>query len=118
MSSVPSYVSGTSDQPLLYRSAAGVGPDTGLRPDAKPDAGAWPDPDEPVNIAVIRLRERMVCTEQEIVEYCRGQIAHFKVPRFVRFVDAFPMTVTGKVQKYLIREQQVRELNAATGSGS
>jgi fatty-acyl-CoA synthase len=63
--------------------------------------------------AVIRLRERIACTEQEIVDYCRGQIAHFKVPRFVRFVEAFPMTVTGKVQKYLLREQQVRELNAA-----
>jgi len=66
--------------------------------------------------AVVRVRERMVCTEEEIVDYCRGQIAHFKVPRFVRFVDAFPLTVTGKVQKYLIREQQVRELGAADGS--
>ena len=68
--------------------------------------------------AVIRLRERVICTEQEIVEYCRGQIAHFKVPRFVRFVDAFPMTVTGKVQKYLIREHQLRELNGAAGDDS
>jgi fatty-acyl-CoA synthase len=65
--------------------------------------------------AVIRLRERVSCSEQEIIDYCRGQIAHYKVPRFVRFVDGFPMTVTGKVQKYLIREQQVRELNIAAG---
>jgi fatty-acyl-CoA synthase len=65
--------------------------------------------------AVVRLREAMACTEQEIVDYCRGQIAHFKVPRFVRFVEAFPMTVTGKVQKYLIREQQARQLNATAG---
>ena len=42
--------------------------------------------------------------------YCRGQIAHFKVPRYVRFVDEFPMTVTGKVQKYLMREQALAEL--------
>jgi fatty-acyl-CoA synthase len=62
--------------------------------------------------AVIRLREQTTCTESEIVEYCREQIAHFKVPRFVRFVDAFPMTVTGKVQKYLLREQQIKELGA------
>jgi fatty-acyl-CoA synthase len=63
--------------------------------------------------AVIRLRERTVCTESEILEFCREQIAHYKVPRFVRFVDAFPMTVTGKVQKYLLREQQVEELGRA-----
>jgi fatty-acyl-CoA synthase len=61
--------------------------------------------------AVIRLREPASCSEQEIIDYCRGQIAHFKVPRFVRFVEQFPLTVTGKVQKYLLREQQVRELN-------
>jgi fatty-acyl-CoA synthase len=42
--------------------------------------------------------------------FCDGQIAHYKIPRYVRFVDAFPMTVTGKVQKYLIREAMKREL--------
>jgi fatty-acyl-CoA synthase len=60
--------------------------------------------------AAIRLREGASCTESEILDYCREQIAHFKVPRFVRFVDVFPMTVTGKVQKYLLREQQIKEL--------
>ena len=54
--------------------------------------------------ACIRLREGASATEEEIREFCRGQIAHYKVPRYVRFVDSFPMTVTGKVQKYLIRE--------------
>lgn len=68
--------------------------------------------------AVIRLREQGSCTEQEIIEFCRGQIAHFKVPRFVRFVETFPMTVTGKVQKYLIRDQQAREINLAGGVDS
>jgi len=63
-----------------------------------------------VACAVIRLRERMTCTESEILAFCKEQIAHFKVPRFVRFVEVFPMTVTGKVQKYLLREQQVSEL--------
>ena len=43
-------------------------------------------------------------------DFCRGHIAHFKVPRYVRFVDEFPMTVTGKVQKYLMREQALAEL--------
>jgi fatty-acyl-CoA synthase len=65
--------------------------------------------------AVIRLRAGTECSAAEIVDYCRDQIAHFKIPRLVRFVDAFPLTVTGKVQKYLLREQQVRELNAAAG---
>ena len=60
--------------------------------------------------AVIRLREGVTAEPQEIIEFCRGQIAHFKVPRYVRFVNDFPMTVTGKVQKYLIREQLRQEL--------
>ena len=42
---------------------------------------------------------------EEVREFCRGQIAHYKIPRDVRFVDAFPMTVTGKIQKYLIRKR-------------
>jgi fatty-acyl-CoA synthase len=46
----------------------------------------------------------------EIREFCRGKIAHFKVPRYVKLVDAFPMTVTGKVQKYKMRETAIAEL--------
>ena len=60
--------------------------------------------------AVVRLREGMAANEAEIQGYCQGQIAHYKVPRYVRFVDEFPMTVTGKVQKFLIRESVSREL--------
>jgi fatty-acyl-CoA synthase len=59
---------------------------------------------------VIRLREGVSAQPEEIIEFCRGQIAHYKVPRYVRFVSDFPMTVTGKVQKYLIREQLQKEL--------
>jgi fatty-acyl-CoA synthase len=44
-------------------------------------------------------------------EFCRGQIAHYKIPRYVRFVEAFPTTVTGKVQKYLMRQQMIELLN-------
>jgi fatty-acyl-CoA synthase len=49
-------------------------------------------------------------TEDELREHCRGQIAHYKVPRYVRFVDELPMTVTGKVQKFKLRERASEEL--------
>ena len=49
-------------------------------------------------------------TEDDIRKFCDGQIARFKIPRYIRFVDAFPMTVTGKVQKFLIREAMIKEL--------
>jgi fatty-acyl-CoA synthase len=48
--------------------------------------------------------------EDEVKDFCRGKIAHFKVPRYVKFVDAFPMTVTGKVQKYKMRDAAIDEL--------
>jgi fatty-acyl-CoA synthase len=60
--------------------------------------------------AAIILREGESASEEEIREFCRGQIAHYKVPRYVRFVESFPTTVTGKVQKYLMREEMAREL--------
>ena len=53
-------------------------------------------------------------TEDEVREYCKGKLAHFKIPRYIRFVDEYPMTVTGKVQKYLIREQMAKELKLAS----
>ncbi|HEX4594774.1 MAG TPA: AMP-binding protein, partial [Bryobacteraceae bacterium] len=49
-------------------------------------------------------------TENEIRDFCRGKIAHFKIPQHIRFVDAFPMTVTGKIQKFKIREAEIKEL--------
>jgi fatty-acyl-CoA synthase len=55
--------------------------------------------------ACIRLRPGERATADEIRDFCRGEIAHFKVPRYVRFLDTFPMTVTGKVQKFLLRQQ-------------
>jgi fatty-acyl-CoA synthase len=57
--------------------------------------------------AWIRVKEP--CTEDEIWEHCRGKIAHFKIPQFIRFVDAFPMTVTGKIQKFKMREIEIEE---------
>ena len=44
------------------------------------------------------------------MQFCDGQIAHYKIPHIVRFVDAFPMTVTGKVQKFLMRQTMIKEL--------
>ena len=52
-------------------------------------------------------------TADEIRDFCRGQIAHYKVPRHVRFLREFPLTVTGKIQKYLLREQMRREILGA-----
>jgi fatty-acyl-CoA synthase len=57
----------------------------------------------------IRLRHGQTCSEDEVREFCRGKIAHYKVPQYVRFVDSFPMTVTGKIQKYRIREIEIAE---------
>ena len=48
--------------------------------------------------------------EAGVKDFCRGQIAHYKVPRYVKFVDEFPMTVTGKMQKFVMRERMSREL--------
>jgi fatty-acyl-CoA synthase len=64
-------------------------------------------------LAWVQLREGTTVTEDELREYCRGQIAHFKVPRYVRFTDEFPMTVTGKVQKFRLRDQAIDELGLA-----
>ncbi len=60
--------------------------------------------------AWIRLREGATLTEDEVREYCRGKLAHYKVPRYVRFVDEFPMTITGKIQKYKMREDTIESL--------
>ncbi len=49
-------------------------------------------------------------TEDEVKDFCRGKIAHFKIPRYVKFVEGFPMTVTGKVQKFKMREAAIEEL--------
>ena len=60
--------------------------------------------------AWVRRREGAALTEEDLRAYCRGRIAHQKVPRYVKFVDEYPMTVTGKMQKYLMREAMEREL--------
>ena len=68
--------------------------------------------------AWVKLREGESMTEEEVREFCRGQIAHYKVPRFVRFVDEFPMTVTGKMQKYMMRARMEQELEQELRGGT
>src|SRR5271165_4291136 len=58
----------------------------------------------------IRRREGSALNEAEVIAFCRASIAHFKVPRYVRFVDSFPMTVTGKAQKFLMRKAMMEEM--------
>jgi len=69
-----------------------------------------PDPNLGETVAAwVRLKPGQTASEAEIREFCRGKIAHFKVPQFVRFVDEFPLTVTGKIQKFRIREIEIQE---------
>jgi|SRR5579871_4512 len=58
-------------------------------------------------LAWIKLKAGEGAAEEEIRDFCRGRIAHFKVPQYVRFVDSFPMTVSGKVQKFRMRDQEI-----------
>ncbi len=60
--------------------------------------------------AWVRLKEGSSLGEDEVKEFCRGKISHFKIPRYIRFVDEFPMTVTGKIQKYKMRETMCSDL--------
>jgi fatty-acyl-CoA synthase len=60
--------------------------------------------------AWIVAKDGHTLTPDEVQAFCRGQIAHYKIPRYVRCVESFPTTVTGKIQKYLIRETMIREL--------
>ena len=58
----------------------------------------------------MQLRENRALTAADIAEFCAGQITHFKVPRYIKLVDEYPMTVTGKMQKFVMRDQYAKEL--------
>ncbi|MES9935856.1 MAG: AMP-binding protein, partial [Sedimenticola sp.] len=60
-------------------------------------------------VAWIRLHQGQEATEQEVRDFCKGGLAHFKVPKIIRFVERFPMTVTGKLQKFRMREMMLAE---------
>ncbi len=68
-------------------------------------------------MAWIRLKPGETATDEEMRDFARDQIAHFKIPRYIKFVDAFPMTVTGKVQKYIMRDLAVQELGLESAAG-
>jgi len=70
-----------------------------------------PDPKYGEEImAWVRVREGTTLTREDVADFCAGKVAHFKVPRYVHVTDEFPMTVTGKVQKYLMRETSIEML--------
>jgi fatty-acyl-CoA synthase len=70
-----------------------------------------PDPKYGEELCVwIKLRAGQTLTAEEVRQFCRAMLAHFKVPRYVKFVESFPQTVTGKIQKYKIREFMMQEL--------
>src|SRR5205807_1101555 len=61
-------------------------------------------------LAVVRPKEGEWLTEQELRDYCKGQISHQKIPRYFQFVESYPMTGSGKVQKFLLRENAIKTL--------
>jgi fatty-acyl-CoA synthase len=60
--------------------------------------------------AWIRLKAGATLSDAEIIAFCRGAMAHYKAPKYIRFVEAFPMTVTGKAQKFVMRQAMIDEL--------
>ncbi len=69
-------------------------------------------------MAWVRPREGATLTGEQLAEYCRGRIATYKIPRYWKFVDAYPMTVTGKVQKFRMREMAIEELGLQAAVGT
>ncbi|MDC8098882.1 AMP-binding protein [Chryseobacterium rhizosphaerae] len=61
-------------------------------------------------MAWVKVRKGFTITEEELLDYCKGKIAHYKVPKYWKFVDEFPMTISGKVRKVEMREISIKEL--------
>jgi fatty-acyl-CoA synthase len=61
-------------------------------------------------MAWVKLRPGATATAEEIQAFCKGRIAHFKIPRYFKFVDSFPTTINDKTQKYKMREISIREM--------
>jgi fatty-acyl-CoA synthase len=68
-------------------------------------------------LAWVKLKNGTSATVEELRQFCKDQIAYFKIPRHIRFVESFPMTANGKVRKYLIREQEIRARGLETVAG-
>ena len=60
--------------------------------------------------AWVKVKPGQTLTEDEVKEFCKGRIAHFKIPRYVMFVEDFPINISGKIQKYLMREESIKKL--------
>ena len=69
-------------------------------------------------MAWVQLRDGATPTTDDIKAFCRGAIAHYKVPHYVKFTDTFPMTITGKIQKFKMREQSISELGLAEAAAA
>ncbi len=67
-------------------------------------------------MAWIQLHAGETATEEELKTFCKGKIAHFKIPEYIWFVDEFPMTVTGKLQKFRMREIAMSKLKEMKSS--
>ncbi len=61
-------------------------------------------------LAVVRLEAGAELSEEELRTYCKGQISHQKIPRYFQFVDGYPLTASGKVQKFVLRENAIKQL--------
>jgi fatty-acyl-CoA synthase len=60
--------------------------------------------------AWVKMKQGQCMTEQEVKDYCKGKIAHYKIPRYVMFVDEFPITISGKIQKFKMRDESIKVL--------
>nr|WP_320160249.1 AMP-binding protein [uncultured Methanoregula sp.] len=60
--------------------------------------------------AWVKMKQGQTMTEQDLKDYCKGRIAHYKIPRYVMFVDDFPITISGKIQKFKMREESIKVL--------
>jgi fatty-acyl-CoA synthase len=66
-------------------------------------------------MAAIILKKGVEMTEDEVKEFCKGKIANYKIPKYVKFVDGYPMTASGKIQKFKLREMAIKELHLEAG---
>jgi len=106
-----SYVCGTGGSALMHKTV-GAALDDAAHPKVQSvQVFGVPDPQYGEQVcAWIKLQAGETSHVEEIVSFCRGQIAHYKVPRYIEFVEEFPMTVTGKVQKFAMRDRMTTRL--------
>jgi len=64
---------------------------------------------EEVGVAYVKPKEGVTLTERDIIDFCKGRIASYKIPKYVRFVSEFPLTGSGKVKKQELREMAMKE---------